>query len=100
MSITAMVALFCILEIATPLVVEGEKTTLSGLNVKYNATILALITAIVLSVFISGFYMVINSIEMSFTNALYVFALIICNWLGATVGYDKVRQALTGISEV
>lgn len=86
-----IVGLLLVLEILTPLTTQAIKVNLDGLKVKYNSTLIALICAIVLSGLASAFVMITNSIEINLVNVCYVIALVIFNWIGSTVGYDKIK---------
>lgn len=99
MNVTILLALFCVLELLTPLCVQGIKSTLEGLKIRYNATLIALIVAIVLSIASSMFYMLSEGITIDALNVFYILALIMANWLGSTLGYDKVKAVLQGIKE-
>lgn len=99
MNIALFLVLFTILEIATPLVVEGIKVTLKGIGVKYNSTVIALITAIVLSGITGVFTYISRDINFTVINTFYIVFLAIANWLGATLGYDKVKEILVNIKD-
>lgn len=99
MDITIFILLFVVLEVVTPLVVQGIKVTLEGLNRTYNATLLALITAVLLSIGVSIFYMLANNITFSALSVIYIIALIMANWLGSTLGYDKIKAAIQVIDK-
>lgn len=100
MNETVLLALICILELLTPLCVQGIKATLEGLKIRYNATLIALIVAIVLSIGASLFYMLTKGITVDMLNVFYILALIMANWLGSTLGYDKVKTVLQGIKAI
>lgn len=99
MNATVLLVLFCILEVVTPLVVQGIKATMEGLKIRYNATVIALAVAIVLSIGASLFYMVSKGITFDTLSVFYMLALVMANWLGSTLGYDKVKAALQVIKD-
>ncbi len=99
MNATVLLVLFCVLELITPLVVQGIKATMEGLKLRYNATVIALCTAVVLSIGLSVFYMLSKGIAFDALSVFYILALIIANWLGSTLGYDKVKAALQLIKD-
>lgn len=88
--------LFLVLEIITPLIVEGLKETLKGLGMKYNATIMCLIVAVIMSLF-TGAFAFEKFVEYQRGDWIYIVALVVSNWLGSTLGYDKVKEALKRI---
>lgn len=99
MNTTLFLILFSICEVVTPLITEGVKTLLKGVDKKYNATILALIVSIVVSGICVIFAYINQNIAFNTTNIFYIVFLMCANWLGATLGYDKVMQALSKVSK-
>lgn len=99
MSIALFLVLFTILEIVTPLVVEGLKTTFKGIGFKYNSTVIALVTAVVLSGATGVFTYISKGIDFNTINIFYIVFLFIANWLGATLGYDKVKEILVNLKD-
>lgn len=97
MSITLFLVLFTICEVLTPLVVEGIKAEFKGLGKSYNSTIIALIVSVVVSGLCAIFAYIANGIDFTIINVFYIVFLMGANWLGATLGYDKVKQALASI---
>lgn len=93
MTVSLFIACFLVLEVATPLIVEGLKKTLDGMNYTYNSTMLALVVAIVAS--ICSFVYVESRLTTYVTGDwMFCVALIVANWLGSTLGYDKVREII------
>lgn len=99
MNITLFLILFTICEVITPLVVQGFKMIFDSSNSKYNGTILALITSIIVSGIAGVFTYMSKGIPFNDINIFYIVFLMGANWLGATLGYDKVKQALTNIKD-
>lgn len=98
MNITLFLILFTICEVVTPLVVEGIKTQLKGLEKEYNATLIALVVSILVSGVCGVFAYITKGIDFTLINVFYIVFLMMANWLGATLGYDKIMQALSKIS--
>lgn len=99
MNITLFLVLFTVCEVLTPLVVEGIKTELKGFGKGYNATLIALLVSILVSGLTGVFTYILKGIPFSTINIFYIVFLVGANWLGATLGYDKVKQMLTSISD-
>lgn len=78
----------------TSLVCEGLKKFLDSLKIKYSSNILVLIIAIIVGVFFSIIYYLSAGIEITFLNIVYSLLLGIANWIGAMIGYDKVKQTI------
>lgn len=94
MTFELFMVLFVILEFITPLLVEGIKKFLDALKRPYNSTVVALVVAIVASFTCGIFFYLQNGIPITALNCLYVVFLMISNWLGSTLGYDKVKETL------
>lgn len=99
MSITLFLVLFTVCEVITPLVVEGIKANLKGIGKSYNATTMALFTAIAVSGGVGIFSYITKGIDFTVKNILYILFLMGANWLGATLGYDKVKEMLINIKD-
>lgn len=94
MTIETFLLLLTSLSIITGLVTEGVKKFLDTSNIKYTSNILVLI----ISVFVGGIgivmYYLSKDITWTYMNIIYIFLMIIANWLGAMIGYDKVIQTI------
>lgn len=84
-----------VISILTTLTVEALKKILG--NIKYSANVLAAIVAVVLSVAVSAGYMIYTSGTWTPQVVVTVVALAFLSFLGATVGWDKVVQAIEQI---
>ena len=82
----------------TSLCTEGVNVFLEPLNIKYSSNIIALIVAIFVGGVGTALFYELNSIEMTTTNIICIFLMMGANWLGAMVGYDKVKQAIIQLS--
>lgn len=45
-------------------------------------------------------YMILNHVEVSSQNIVYVVAMAVLTWLCSTLGFDKVKQAFEQIGGV
>lgn len=81
----------------TSLVTEGVKTTLGYFGIKYASNIIVAITSVVVGGVAMVVYYTLVKIDYTIANVLYMTAMVIANWLGATVGYDKVKQTIEQI---
>ena len=88
-----MIALVAI-SVFTSLTVEGVKKILDEMGKKYSANILAAIVAVVLTVAASAGYIVYTGTVLTPRVGVEVVALTFLAFLVATVGYDKVVQAI------
>ena len=97
------VTVFCIiwagLSVLTGLVTQAIKDFISTYKENYPSNIIALIVALVLGAGVSIVYYLQNGIPFTALNVIYIIAIGLLNWVGATVGYDKVKQAVLQLME-
>ena len=84
----------------TSLVTEAVKKVLVDRNVKYSANTLTGIVAMVLSLIIGIGYLVLTSTTFTAQVIVYLIALMLISWLGAMIGYDKVKQVIDQLKNV
>ena len=94
MTIETFLLLLTSLSIITGLVTEGVKKFLDTSNIKYTSNILVLIIAVFVGGVGTVMYYLSNDITWTYMNIIHIFLMIIANWLGAMIGYDKVIQAI------
>jgi len=82
------------ISVLTSLTVQALKKILDEKSVTYSSNILAVVVAIVLTLAISIGYVVYTSVAVTPQVVVTVIALMFLSFLTATVGYDKVVQAL------
>lgn len=92
--VTSLVAV----AVFTSLTVEGIKSILDDMGKKYSANILAVIVAIVLTIAASAGYLVYTSTPLDGKIVVEIVAMTFLSFLCATVGYDKVVQAIKQIT--
>ena len=83
--------------IVTSLLVEGIKKFLDKKKVSYTSNILVLIVALIVGCGATALYYVNYQIPFNALNSVYLALMGAANWLGAMLGYDKVRQAIVQI---
>ena len=97
MTATTFLIILTVCAAATSLLTEGIKKLLDGLGVKYASNILVLIVALVVGGGVTALYYVNYQVPFNALNIIYIALMGMANWLGAMVGYDKVRQAIMQI---
>lgn len=97
MTATAFLIILTACAAVTSLLTEGLKKLLDGLGVKYASNILVLIVALIVGCGTTALYYVNDQVPFTALNSVYLALMGIANWLGAMVGYDKVRQAIQQI---
>ena len=91
---TVIVSALAGLSVLTTLTVEGIKKILNSKGVKYNADVLAAVTAVVLTVIVSIGYIIIKSIAVTPQTIVTVIAMAFLSFLCSTVGFDKVFEGI------
>jgi len=91
MTTTAFVIIWACLSALTSLVTEAVKK-FSTMGFPNN--VVALIVAIATGAIVTSVYYAQTGIPFTALNVVYIIAISILNWIGATVGYDKVKQAI------
>ncbi len=97
MTITAFMVILTACAAATSLLTEGIKKLLDGMRVKYASNILVLFVAVIVGCGATALYYINLEVPFTALNCVYLALMGVANWLGATLGYDKVRQTATQI---
>lgn len=97
MTVEKMLILLTILSAATSLLTEAVKKFLDSLKVKYASNIIVLIVSIIIGGAGTVVFYMVNGIPWTALNIVCVFIMIVLNWLGSMLGYDKIIQAITQI---
>lgn len=99
MTVTAFLILLTACAVATSLLTEAVKRFLDGLKIKYATNIVVLIVALIVGCGATALYYAQNGVPFSALNIVYLVLMGVANWLGAMLGYDKVKQAMLQIIE-
>ena len=94
MSITFFVSALAIVSAATALTVEGIKNVLKSMDKDCNATVLAAIISVILSIGASVGYIIYTSTAVTAPLIVLIVAFAFLSFLCATVGYDKVVKEI------
>ena len=98
MTVTVFLILLTICAALTSLLTEGLKKFLDGMEIKYAANIIVLAVAMIVGCGATALYYVNYQVPFNALNSVYLALMGVANWLGAMVGYDKVKQAIEQIS--
>lgn len=82
------------ISVATNATVEAIKKLLDKSDKNYSSNLLAAITSVVVALFVSGVYLILNGIPFSVKIGVEVIVLMYLSFLTSTVGYDKVTQMI------
>ena len=94
MSVTVFLVLLTAFATFTSLITESVKKFMDSLNIKYATNVVVLIIALLVGILGTSCYYLVANIAFTVINIIYILALSIANWLGAMIGYDKVKQAI------
>lgn len=89
--------LLTVLSTITSLFTEGIKAFLNELHIKYSSNIVVLISAVLVGGVGTALFYVFNGYAWTTINIICLVLMIVANWLGAMIGYDKVIQTITQI---
>lgn len=97
MTVTAFLFILTACAAITSLLTEGIKKFLDEQKVTYASNILVLVIAVIVGCGATVLYYVNYQIPFNALNSVYLALMGVANWLGATLGYDKVRQTIAQI---
>ena len=100
MTVTLFITLFIIGSIACGLITEAIKKTCENAEKEYSTNVIALIDAVVVGGIGTSVAYVLMGIPWTVNNIICLVLMIVVVWLGATLGFDKVKQTLEQIANV
>ncbi len=100
MTATVFLVILTACAAVTSLLTEAVKKFLDGQKVTYASNMLVLIIAVIIGCGATALYYVNYNVPFNALNSAYLALMGIANWLGATLGYDKVRQTVAQIGKV
>ncbi len=99
-SFDAMLALITAFSIITGLLTQFAKKILDTLKMQYASDIVVFIVSVVVGGCGTGLYYVNYQIPFNALTSAYLALMCLLNCVGAMIGYDKVKQMITQISEI
>lgn len=93
MTVELFMTLLTVCAVVTSLIVEGLKR----LEIFKSNNLCALVVSCLVGLFACVLAYMELGIPFTVLNTMYMFAFIVFNWLVATLGYDKVMQAVKQI---
>lgn len=79
------------------LVTEAVKKTFPKFDEKVGSTILAAICSVIVALGMCTLYIIFAGVTLTAQGIATIVVFVILSWIGATVGYDKVRQAIESL---
>ena len=95
MTVEMFLILLTIFSALTSLVTSAVKKYLDSMDAKYASNMIVLIVAVFIGGIGTGVFYALNGHPFNTVNTLCIFLMVCANWLGAMVGYDKIRQVIT-----
>lgn len=97
MTVTMFLIILTVCATVTSLLTEGIKIFLNEMHVKYASNTLVLFVALIVGCGATALYYVNYQVPFNALNSVYLALMGIANWIGAMIGYDKVKQAVLQI---
>lgn len=95
MTVTVFLVLLTAFAAITAVVTKAVKKFLDELKVKYASNIVVLMVAMIVGCGGTAIYYVNYQVPFNALNSVYLALMGIANWVGAMVGYDKVKQTIS-----
>ena len=84
----------------TGFITEAIKSNKKVQREDYCSNVIAGVTAVILSALIWIAYIILMETPIDLKMVVYLVAFMICSWLGAMLGYDKISQTILQIAHV
>ena len=97
MTVTFFLIILTICAAVTSLLTEGIKKFLDDQGKVYASNVLVLTVSMIVGCGATALYYVNYQIPFNALNSVYLALMGVANWLGATLGYDKVKQTIVQI---
>lgn len=97
MTVQVFLILLTVFATVTALLTEAVKKFLDERKVTYASNMVVLIVALIIGCGGTAIYYVNAQVPFNELNSVYLALMGVANWVGAMVGYDKVRQAISQI---
>lgn len=95
-----IISALLVVSVLTSLTVQGIKKVLEESKIQYSANVLAIVISAVLSMCVSGGYLIYEDKALTPKIFVEIIALIYLSFLSATVSFDKVKQALLQLKSI
>ena len=81
------------------LATEAVKKTFTAFDKKVGSTVIAAICSAIVALAVGILYIIFTDVVVTAKIVAAIVVFVILSWIGATVGYDKVRQAIESFSK-
>lgn len=100
MTVTLFISLFTIGSMACGLITEAVKKMYQNAGKDYSANIIALVDALVVGGLGTITAYMLMDIPWTVNNIICIVLMVVCIWLGAMLGFDKIKQTLEQIAVI
>ena len=100
MTVTLFISLFTIGSMACGLITEAVKKVYENAHRDYSANIIALADALIVGGLGTAIAYMLLGIDWTVNNVVCMLLMIVCIWLGAMLGFDKIKQTLEQIAVI
>ena len=100
MTVTMFILLIAVCSAVSSLLTEGIKAWCKNANKNYSANLIALINAVVVGCGGTAVAYILMGIAFTLSNIVCLILMSAAVWLGSMVGYDKVVQLITQITNM
>lgn len=97
MTVTAFLFILAASSATTSLLTEGVKKFLDEAKLRYASNVVVFVIALLVGCGATAIYYIACDIPGTVLNLICIVLMGIANWLGATIGYDKVKQTISQI---
>ena len=95
MTVETFLMLLTLCAVATGLVTEAVKKFLTSINVKFVSNVVVLIVSILIGGGVVTLHYALNENIIANNQFIFTILMIVMNWLGSMIGYDKIIQTIT-----
>lgn len=95
MTVEIFLILLAFFSTVTSLVTEAVKKYLDSMSAIYSSNVVVLIVSVFVGGIGMGVFYTLKCYPLNAVNIICIFLMICANWMGAMIGYDKIRQAIT-----
>ena len=100
MTVAYFLILLTFLSAITSLVTEAVKKFLDSMYFNYASNVVVLLCAVFVGGVGMAVYYALNGMAWTTENVIYLCLMILADWVGAMLGYDKVIQTITQIKDI
>lgn len=79
----------------TSLCTEAVKKFLDSVGVAYASNVIVLMVSVCVGSFGMALFYGLNDYPLNLVNIICIVLMVVANWLGSMIGYDKIKQAIT-----